>query len=304
MLKSATISVFGATNVDITGYTHEKLIYKDANIGSMKTTAGGVGRNIAENLMRLDFPVNFISVFGDDPLSDFIIRDCLEKGLNIDKSLFVKNASASTFIAIMDEHKDLALGISAMRLYDDLSPQLFIEHLPEHVDSTYIILETNLHTEILQAIIEKYPDKKFVLDTVSGKKALRALPVLPDLYLLKTNLLEAEIMSGFQAKTDDDLEKLVRFFLDKGVQKVFITLGKDGVIYGDKNTIERQRPIVSKVVNTIGAGDSFVAGLVYADHLNLPLELMAKYGMKAASITVQHKEAVSPEMSRNLIDVK
>jgi len=302
MSKSVLITVFGAANVDITGYTENKLIYKDANIGRMKTTAGGVGRNIAENLSRLDFQVDFIGVFGDDPLSDFIINDCRQKNLNIDQSLFINNTSASTFIAIMDEHNDLALGISAMNLYNNLDSSNFINHLPDKLDSVYTVLETNFSTEILQTIIQKYPEQKFVLDTVSGKKSLRALAVLPDLYILKTNLLEAEMMSEIPVHSEEDLKKLTRFFIDKGVKKVFITMGKDGVIYGDKNTIERQSPIASKVVNTIGAGDSFVAGLIYADSLGLGIDKLVRYGMKAASITVGHEEAVNPEISKENLD--
>jgi len=67
------VTVIGASNVDITGFTKHELIYKDANIGTMKTSAGGVGRNISENLARLNFDVNLVSIFGDDPLSDFIV---------------------------------------------------------------------------------------------------------------------------------------------------------------------------------------------------------------------------------------
>lgn len=303
MMSKPNVHVFGAANVDITGFPYQKLIYRDANKGYMKTSAGGVGRNIAENLVRLDFKVDFTGIFGDDPLSDFLVKDCRAKALNIDKSLFVEKASASTFIAIMDEQKDLAVGISAMNLYDDLPPEVFIGHLPKAIDSSYIVMETNLHTEILQAIVAKYPGQKFVLDTVSGKKSLRALPVLSDLYLLKTNLLEAEMMSGIPVEKASDLQKLVGYFTDKGVEKVFITLGKDGVIYGDRNRIAQKPAIPSKVVNTIGAGDSFVAGLIYADSMGLSLDKMAEYGMKAATITVQHEAAVSPYMSRQKLEL-
>jgi len=297
MSKPVSVTVFGAANVDITGYTKATLIYKDANIGSMKTTAGGVGRNIAENLKNLDFKVRLISVFGDDPLSEFLLRDCKQKFLNTQGSLSVKDASASTFIAIMDEHNDLALGISAMSLYDELNIEDFIQNLPPQIDSEYSVLETNFSTAILEEIIRKYPHQKFVLDTVSGKKSLRAIPVLKDLYILKTNLLEAEMMSGLEIKSDADLEKLVRYFIDKGVQKVFITLGKDGVIYGDKNQVKKKPSIASTVINTIGAGDSFVAGLIYGDSQGASLDEMAHYGMAAAAITVRHQEAVSPELN-------
>ncbi len=301
MSKFVSVTVFGAANVDITGYTKSTLIYKDANIGTMKTTAGGVGRNIAENLINLDFDVQFISIFGDDPLSEFLIKDSKNKKLSIDRSLFLKNASASTFIAIMDEHNDLALGISAMSLFDELDNKLFINHLPNKLNSEYTVLETNFSTEILQAIIEKYPEQKFVLDTVSGKKSLRALPVLKNLHILKTNLLEAEMMSGMEIKTEKNLYDMVRYFIKQGVNKVFITLGKDGVIYGEHDIIDKQPSIASKVVNTIGAGDSFVAGLVYADSEAYSIDRMAQFGMASAAVTVQHHEAVSPVLSRKRI---
>ena len=302
MSKASKITVFGAANVDITGFPDGELVYKDANIGSMKSTAGGVGRNIAENLKHLDFDVELISIFGDDPLSDFLIKDCQSKGLKIARSLFLNNMPASTFIAILDHQNDLAVGISAMQLYDDLDDTLFISNLPHQIDSEYIILETNLSNKILQKIVEKYPDKKFVLDTVSGKKALRAKTIMQHLHILKTNLLEAETMSGIKVQNDKDLEKLVSYFIVQGVTKVFITLGKQGVIYGTKKFIEQQKPVKAEVKNTIGAGDSFVAGLVYADILQKSMKDMAAYGMRMAALTVSHDEAVNPNISRDKVE--
>ncbi len=290
------ICIIGASNVDITGFTNNKLIYQDANIGSMKTAAGGVGRNIAENLALLQFNVDLISVFGDDPLSHYIIDYCNKHQINIANSLFLKDASASTFIAIMDEHNDLALGISAMSIFDELQPDFILSKLPHIADADLIVLETNFSEEILKTIVEHLPQHRYVLDTVSGVKSLRALPILEHLYILKTNLIEAEMMSGLPSKTDEDIENLVRWFLKKGVKNVFITLGENGVYYGNKEGIHHQKAIHSKVVNTIGAGDSFVAGLIYADSLKKDIHTCAFYGMAAASLTVQHNEAVNPEM--------
>ena len=302
MPKEDKITVFGAANVDITGFPDADLIYEDANIGRMKTTAGGVGRNIAENLKHLDFEVELISIFGDDPLSNFLLTDCRNKALNINRSLYLKQMPASTFIAILDSHNDLAVGISAMQLFDETDDRQFIANLPERIDSEYIILETNFSSRILQAIVEKYPTKKFVLDTVSGKKSLRAKVILSRLYILKTNLLEAEMISGIKVQTEQDLKRLVTYFLKQGVTKVFITLGKQGVIYGSENIVEKQSPIETKVNNTIGAGDAFVAGLVYADILEKDLQEMATYGMRMAALTVNHSEAVNPDISREKIE--
>lgn len=297
MHKNKTITVFGASNVDITGFTEQKLIYGDANIGYTVTSPGGVGRNIAENLHRLGFDINLISVFGDDPLSEYLIKSCKELGLRINDSLFLKNASAATFLAIMDAHNDLALGISAMDIYKDINLNLLKTKITKTKTADYTVLETNFPTDLLELMVQEVSDTKIVLDTVSGKKALRASSIIPHLYILKTNLLEAQMLSGIHPTDNASKEKLVAYFIDLGVKNVFITTGKDGVIYGNKEVISQRGPIPSNIINTIGAGDSFVSGIIYADALEMDIHKMALYGMASASLNVQFNGAVSPDMN-------
>jgi len=295
-MNKPKITVIGASNVDITGFTKSKLIYQDANIGTMETSAGGVGRNIAENLMRLGFDVNLISVFGDDALSSFIIDSCKALNLNIEGSLLLNNAATPTFIAIMDEQNDLALGISAMTIFDTLSDDFILNQIEKIKKSDYVVLETNMPEKVLKAVVSNAPNQKYVLDTVSGKKGLRAKGILEYLYILKMNLLEANILSGFNIEKGSDYPKLIQYFLDKGVENVFITLGEQGVIYGNKTEINTMETIPTKIVNTIGAGDAFVSGIVYGDSLDLEIDKIAKIGMQAASINVQSNTSVSTEM--------
>jgi len=295
------ICVIGASNVDITGFTKEKLVYKDANIGSMKTSPGGVGRNIAENLHSLGLEVDFISVFGDDPLSQYIMNSCKDLELKITNSLFLKDAHAATFIAVMDENNDLAVGISAMNIYNDISKDFIVSKLSVIDKADFVVLETNMPEETLKTIVTELPNKKYILDTVSGKKTLKASSILQNLYILKTNLLEAQMLSNIEVNNDTDLEKIVQFFINKGVKNVFITLGENGVIYGNNNIIKKQEAIVSEVVNTIGAGDAFLSGVVYGDILNKDIHEVARYGMACAGINVRHDSAVSPDMKHKYI---
>ena len=296
MSKPKIVTIIGAANVDITGFTNQKLIYQDANIGHMKTSPGGVGRNIAENLMRLDLRVNLISIFGDDALSSYIIDSCKDLSLHIEDSLFLKDSATATFLAIMDENNDLALGLSAMDIYDNLKTDFIVSKITQINKSDYVVLETNMPENILQYVVKHAPNPKYVLDTVSGKKALKSKKILPHLYILKTNLLEANMLSDLCVKNEEDYPKLIQYFLDKGVENVFITLGSQGVIYGNAKGIDRQETIPTKIRNTIGAGDSFVSGIVYADSLDLNIHKAANIGMQCAHINVQYNAAVSPEM--------
>ncbi len=297
MHQSKKIIVAGAANVDIIGFPEEKLIMKDANIGSMEIATGGVGRNIAQNLVLLDFDVYLATLFGDDPLSKYLIKSCNQDKIHIPDSLLIRNQKVSSFIAVMDETNDLAVGISAMDIFNEENCLKLVDNILPTRKPGYFVLETNLETSALKKLTEKFKGNKFVLDTVSGKKALRTKDILKDLYILKTNQIEAEVLSGIKANEKKELKKTVKYFLDKGVQKVFITLGKEGVIYGDRNTIDFKPSIASKVVNTIGAGDAFVSGLILADSQDLSLDEMALYGMAAAAITVQNKKTVNPGMS-------
>ena len=296
-INKIKICVVGAANVDITGFTKDKLILKDSNIGKMEASPGGVGRNIAENLQKLDFNVSLLSIFGDDPLSEYIKKSCIDKGIKIDNSFFLNNASAATFIAIINELNDLAVGIAAMDIYECISEKKMPEKLQSIVAHEYVVIETNYPAKILEQIVNYKGSAKFVLDTVSGDKALRAKNILSKIFILKTNLLEAKIISGLQAETDEDLKKIVSYFLEKGVKNVFITLGKNGVIYGNEKLIKKQKPIEAEVLNTVGAGDAFVAGLIYADASGLDIHKTARMGMASASINVKSKSAVSPEMN-------
>jgi len=296
-INKIKICVVGAANVDITGFTKDKLILNDSNIGKMETSPGGVGRNIAENLHKLDFDVNLVSIFGDDPLSEYIKKSCIDKGIKIDNSFFLNNASAATFIAILNEQNDLAVGIAAMDIYERISEDKMKDKLQSIVNHDYVVLETNYPSHILKQIVSYKSSAKFILDTVSGDKALRAKNILSEIFILKTNLPEAQILSGLQAETDDDLKKIVSYFIKKGVKNVFITLGKEGVIYGNEKLIKKQNPIEADVINTVGAGDAFVSGLIYAEAKGFDINKTAIMGMASAGLNVKADSAVSSEMN-------
>jgi len=100
---------------------------------------------------------------------------------------------------------------------------------------------------------------------------------------------------------ESDYEKVVEHFLNLGVKKVFITLGKDGVAYGDhKETFVARNNVVTPV-NTNGAGDAFMAGVLYGELKKMELYETVKFSSACASITIQHKNAVNPDISEKLV---
>jgi pseudouridine kinase len=300
-MNKAKITVIGAANIDLIGYPNNKLIFKDDNVGKLSTVLGGVGRNIAENLARLNFEVEFLSVLADDVYANKVIDSCRDLNISIKHSLFLKQSSSSIFMAVMDIHNDMALGLSSMSIYDTVSDELITNNIDIIKQNDYCILETNMPQNILELVCSKSPNTKYALDAVSGTKALKAKSILRHLYILKCNLIEAELLSEIKMCSEDDYQKLVNHFLDLGVKKVFITLGKDGLIYGDDTGVFREYSEYIKPINTTGAGDSFMAGLLFGELKNYDIHQMAKIAITCAQLTIQHKHTVHPDMSEDLI---
>lgn len=79
---------------------------------------------------------------------------------------------------------------------------------------------------------------------------------------IKPNKDELEVMFNTTVNSDTDVIKYGRLLVDKGAQSVIVSLGGDGAIYIDKEISIKAVNPQGKVVNTVGSGDSTVAGMV------------------------------------------
>ena len=80
--KENYVTVIGGSNMDIQGFPNNPLVMYDSNPGKVDISMGGVGRNIAENLSRLNVNTKLISAIGNDLYGNTILSEC--KNLNID----------------------------------------------------------------------------------------------------------------------------------------------------------------------------------------------------------------------------
>ena len=279
MNSSSKLCIAGAVNMDITGYSDKEIVFGDSNIGSMEFTPGGVARNIAENLVKLGVDLHFATLFGKDIWGDYLLEDCKAKGIDLTGSVICNDYPTSSFMAVLDSKQDLAVGIASMKMYDHIQENYIENVLFCSGQADYTVLDTNLPAYVLHKII-RTSNTKFVVDTVSGDKAERIKPVLGRIHILKTNLREARILYGDSHASP---ETLIDFLINSGVNKVFITLGSEGVIFSDGEKTQKLKAEPVKIINTTGAGDSFVAGLVYADIHHYDMINMAKTGNYCAS---------------------
>ena len=114
---------------------------------------------------------------------------------------------------------------------------------------------------------------------------------------LKPNRIEAEILSGMSIFSKDDMKRAGDYFLNKGVKKVFISLGSDGVFYMTENESETIKIPRINPASSTGAGDAFVAGIAYGEYHDYSIREATKIGLGAGILTSLSDKTVSDQMN-------
>jgi pseudouridine kinase len=200
-------------------------------------------------------------------------------------------------LSILDESRDLAVSINHMDSIDLLTVEdlkakrSLIEH------AQLCVLDTNLSESVLHYLLTSFPNTIFFVDPVSGSKAQKIKPYLQAIHTLKPNLIEAKVLSSFD-KDSASLEDLAKSLKS---QRTFISLGSQGVyvIDGKKQVHFHSPPI--DVINATGAGDAFMAGLVYAYLKGLDIEETTWIAMAASRLALSHTDTINPNLNEQLL---
>jgi 6-phosphofructokinase 2 len=142
---------------------------------------------------------------------------------------------------------------------------------------------------------------KTVVDT-SGP-ALKAA-IEEGVTLIKPNLHELSDFIGGALDNDSDRIAAARKLIDAGrVEAVALTLGEDGALLVTGAGAWRSAPIEIEVVSAVGAGDSFLGGMVAAIAAGKPLDQAFRQAVAAgsAAVTTQGTELCSEADVRRLI---
>ena len=296
------ILTIGATNIDIQGKSFGTVIRYDSNPGDVSISFGGVGKNIAENIGKMGVSSKFITALGDDIYGKDIKEYLKNQNLDISDSLFLKNQQTSMYVSILNDDKEMEMAVSSTDICKNITP-VYLDSIRKKItNAKLLVVDTNLEEETLRYIAFLRRKPPIILDTVSTKKALKVKDFIGRFHTIKPNRLEAEILSGITIYGNDDLKRVGEHFINKGIKKVFISLGSKGVFYmsESKNGIIKNPKI--NPVSTTGAGDAFVAGIAYSEFSDYDIEKAAKFATGAAILTSLNMNTVSEQINRKNIE--
>lgn len=299
-LSKSPVVVIGGANIDLTGQAAGDFVLGDSLPGEVRATAGGVGRNIAEALARLGRPTKLITALGDDGFAEDIVRQTSVAGVDLRATLRVPETRSSTYLTVLDQSGEMVAAINDMELVGALTPRVLEERWRDLEDAVAWIVDANLSEEALAFLFDRQGDRRIMAEPVSAAKCARLKPFMNQLSLIKPNLMEAQILSGL---TDEpDPAALCEALLSTGVERVVLSLGRDGLMGQDaQGPAVTQATFPVEVVSVTGAGDTLMAALVEAQLARWGLPQTLPWAQAAASLSLQSTRAIHPGLSEAAI---
>lgn len=151
--------------------------------------------------------------------------------------------------------------------------------LPQGLDSSF-------YCKLIQ--IAHDLNKIFLLDT-SGEILKESLAAEP--FFIKPNQDEIEMLWHHEIATVHDAADSVRYFLEMGIEMPVVSLGKQGAVVGWKENIYHAVPPLCPVINAVGSGDAFVAGIAIGLSRKYPFEQVIRLGSACGAANVSEAES-------------
>ena len=147
---------------------------------------------------------------------------------------------------------------------DDAQVAVLFDHYKAIADGDVLILSGSvpgcLSKDFYARILDSQKDKDvlFIVDA-SGELLAKSLPCHP--FLVKPNQAEIEELLGIKIHDDDELIAAGRKLQEAGARNVLISRGAKGaMLIGEDGAIYEAGCPQGKLVNSVGSGDSMVAG--------------------------------------------
>lgn len=279
----------GGANVDVQGVTSARLLPGTSNPGTVHQTAGGVARNVAENLGWLGEEVHLYALVGEDADGEWLRQVTADSGVATHGMMRVPGKSTGRYLAIRDTDGELYTAVSDMAINEAWTDSMVRDVKRRLPGATGLFLDANLPMQVMEALLieAKREGKKVIVDPVSVKKAKKWRGKLEGVFALVGSIDEMEAISGQSLHSSHDVEKCAQSFVAGGITQVMVICGEAGLCVCNESGLHWLPgplfPIREK------AGDAFAAGVIFAQDKTPLLPEQAAYGIALAELSLQKK---------------
>lgn len=259
---------------------------------------GGAPLNVALRLQSFGIDTHIISGIGDDKLGSDILKYLNKTDLNID-SIQKLDSNTGQVLVTLDTSGSATYDIEFPAAWDSI--QLQKEDI-EKVSNSNVFVYGSLSSRnetSKQTLIELQKHSNFKVFDVNlrppfyNKILLKELLFSADLIKFNDEELE-EICTLFSLNFENTIESQVKAMIDyTKASKICVTRGAEGAVLFADNKFYYNHGVPTVVVDTVGAGDSFLASLIYKLLINTPYQESIDFACKIGSI-VAGKEGANP----------
>ena len=269
----------------------EKLSTDDINrTESEELYYGGKGINVSAILSRLNIPtvaLGFTAGFTGKKLKKMLDDDGI-------KNDFTELNSGFTRINVKVKFgKELDINANGPEITADKIKELFLK-LKKLNDGDYLVLAgsvpVSLPDDLYSKILEELSGKNIniVVDT-TGNQLLNVLKYKP--FLIKPNHHELGEIFGQEMDTTEKITEYAKKLQEMGAVNVLVSRGGDGAVLVDGNgTVHPAAAVEGTLVNSVGCGDSMVAGFIAGYITNKSYSEALKLSVASSAATAFSKE--------------
>lgn len=222
------------------------------------------------NMKKLGVNVSLISTTGTDENGKLMVRTLNNLGIDLSHLTIMEGATAVTYMDLVEGE----------RIHGE-----YVEGVLEHMEfSEEDMLFAGEHDLIHSALWGK---AEGVLEEIRKKSrgifSFDYADRLEDPVVLRTAPFIDYGFFSYHSERDMFIEKFLGEMVSQGMKQAIATLGENGSLVYDGNEFHEYGIFPCEVVNTIGAGDSFIAGYLYGVLMGMSIEKCQETGAKLAS---------------------
>ncbi len=226
--------------------------------------SAGKGINISESLTALEFPNIAAAIVGRDSL-DVFRKPLDEKGLHC--RFVIVDGAVRENLTLLSEGSTVKINRAGSAV-----PEEALKHLKELIRDVWeeddiIVFSGSVPEGIGEAETDSlisYAAEcgyKVAIDSeaISAERLYKLRP-----WLIKPNEHEMELIVGRPFRDIEDMLSECCKMTENGIENVLLTLGEKGLYFINKDKRIHALPPETAEVNTVGAGDTALAGFIYA----------------------------------------
>ncbi|MEM9952786.1 MAG: ribokinase [Chloroflexota bacterium] len=295
------IFVAGDFNLDLVVFLDQlPKVGETLNANRFLEGAGGKGSNQAIAIARLGAEVTFFGAIGDDYYGQVAQDTWRDNAVNTD--YVVIDSESQTGLALINVDAE---GNNTIAVAQGANLQLTLPHVDRARDAIrdadVVMCTLGIAPDIVHRVLQIA--NQAGTTTILNPAPAMSLPqdTLSLVDILTPNQGELAVLTG-NSDVSLSIEEQARQLLSRDTQTVIVTLGAEGAQWITTSDSEHIPTHKVDVVDTVGAGDAFNAGLAVALAEGQSLTEAIEFANAVGALSVQKEGAVAGMPSRDAVE--